>query len=204
MNLLNLDLAYNQLSGTIPSELANLVNATAIDLRVNQLSGTVPASVLALGTVNLWGNTNLTDIAFGDPAACVVQTALTVGAQVGGALVPFEDCYINDEDGPLMVDLYRLDLSAASDTTLLKIDAHSDFYYPHVGVLDSGGTEGEDIVETQIEQNSLSFEVALAPGEYVLYIHGGSYWGIYAQHSGNSRASIRLHKVRKYMGDCRH
>ena len=175
VNMLDLDLAHNQLTGNIPSTLSNLSIANRIDLNNNQLSGTVPAQVIALGTVNLWGNSNLTGIEFGDPAACAVQTALTVGAQVGGALVPFEDCYINDEDGPLMADFYRLDLSAASDTTLIKIDAHSDFYYPHVGVLDSDGTEGEDIVETQIEQNSLSFEVALAPGEYVLYIHGGSY-----------------------------
>ena len=175
VNLLHLDLAHNQLTGGIPTSLGNLNKASRIDLNNNQLSGTVPDEVLSLGTVNLWANSNLTGIEFGDPAACAVQTALTVGAQVEGALVPFEDCYINDEDGPLMADFYRLDLSAASDTTLLKIDAHSDFYYPHVGVLDSDGTEGEDIVETQVEQNSLSFEVALAPGEYVLYIHGGSY-----------------------------
>ncbi|MAY55729.1 MAG: hypothetical protein CMQ37_07655, partial [Gammaproteobacteria bacterium] len=35
--------------------------------------------------------------------------------------------------------------------------------------------EGLDIVDTQIQQNGLSFEVALAPGEYVLYMHGGTY-----------------------------
>ena len=173
VNLLNLDLAYNQLSGTIPSELGNLVNATAINLRDNQLSGAVPAPVLALGTVNLWANPNLTGIAFGDPAACDNQTPLTLGAQVAGELTPFEDCYFDDER--IMADFYRLDLSGESGTTLFKIDAYSDHYYPHVGVLDANGNDGQDIVETQIQQNGLSFEVALVPGEYVLYIHGGSY-----------------------------
>lgn len=175
VNLLTLDLAYNQFNGSIPEEFANLVNATTINLSVNQLSGTVPASVLALGTVNLWGNNNLTDIEFGDPAACAVQTSMTVGSQIEGALVPFEDCYIDDEDGPLLADFFRIDLSDASATTLFKIEAHSDFYHPRVGLLDSDGTEGEDIVETQADLNSLFFEVALVPGEYVLYIHGGSY-----------------------------
>ena len=173
VNILELDLAYNQLSGSIPSELGNLADATTIKLSYNQLSGAVPAQVLALDSVNVWANPNLTGIAFGSPAACDNQTPLALGAAVNGELTPFEDCYIEDER--IMADFFRLDLSGESGTTLFKIEAYSDFYYPHVGVLDASGVEGQDIVDTQIQQNGLSFEVALVPGEYVLYIHGGSY-----------------------------
>ena len=175
VNLLDLNLAYNQLSGTIPASLANLVNADWIDLSNNQLDGDVPQSVLDLGVVNLWANPELTNIAFGNPAACENQTALALDTSVNGELTPFQDCYFDDEEGRLMADFYRLDLSAATDTTLIQVEAYSDHYYPHVGVLDADGPDGLDIVDTQIQQNGLSFELALPPGEYVLYIHGGSY-----------------------------
>jgi Leucine-rich repeat (LRR) protein len=40
-----LNLAYNQLTGTIPSELIQLSNLTVLDLHYNQLSGTIPSEL---------------------------------------------------------------------------------------------------------------------------------------------------------------
>ena len=40
-----LDLSYNQLSGEIPAELANLSNLVDLDLSSNQLSGEIPAEL---------------------------------------------------------------------------------------------------------------------------------------------------------------
>lgn len=190
MNMLDLDLAYNQLSGSIPAELGNLVNATKINLQTNQLSGAVPTEVQALGVVNFWANANLTGIEFGDPAACDNQAVLALDAQVEGALTPYEDCYLADER--IMVDFYRLDLSGEVGTSVIKINAHSDFYHPHVGVLDADGLQGQDIVQTRIKNNDLSFEVALSPGEYVLYIHGGSYQPQNAAATGAYSLSTQL------------
>ncbi|MBJ55693.1 MAG: hypothetical protein CMQ46_10580, partial [Gammaproteobacteria bacterium] len=173
-NLQDLDLAYNAFTGEIPAELGNLSNATSINLRSNQLSGAVPQSVLNMGAVvNLWANPGLTGLALGSQAACDVQTPLAVGERATGELTPFTDCYFEEDN--IMADFFSLDLSGATGTTLLRIEAYSDFFYPHVGVLDSNSYEGLDIVDTQIQQNGLSFEVALAPGEYVLYMHGGTY-----------------------------
>ncbi|MAY54900.1 MAG: hypothetical protein CMQ37_03435, partial [Gammaproteobacteria bacterium] len=162
-SLTNLDLAYNAFTGEIPVELANLSNATSINLRSNQLSGAVPQAVLDMGVVDLWANPGLTGLALGTQAACDSQTTLTVGERANGELTPFTDCYF--EEDHIMADFFSLDLSGATGTTLLRIEAYSDFFYPHVGVLDSNSYEGLDIVDTQIQQNGLSFEVALAPGE---------------------------------------
>ncbi|MDH7944292.1 hypothetical protein QGM61_10715 [Pseudohongiella sp. SYSU M77423] len=173
VNLQDLDLSYNAFTGEIPAQLANLSNATSINLRSNQLSGAVPPAVLDLGVVNLWANPGLTGLALGSPAACDNQAALTVGQRVTGELTPFTDCYFEEDN--IMADFFSLDLSGETGTTLLRVDAYSDYFYPHVGVLDSDSYEGLDIVDTQIQQNGLTFEVALPPGEYVLYMHGGTY-----------------------------
>jgi len=173
VNLQDLDLSYNAFTGEIPAQLANLSNVTSINLRSNQLSGAVPPAVLDLGVVNLWANPGLTGLALGSPAACDNQTALTVGQRVTGELTPFTDCYFEEDN--IMADFFSLDLSGETGTTLLRVDAYSDYFYPHVGVLDSDSYEGLDIVDTQIQQNGLTFEVALPPGEYVLYMHGGTY-----------------------------
>ena len=47
-----LDLHDNQLSGTIPSELGNLANLTALWLNNNQLSGTIPSELGNLANLN--------------------------------------------------------------------------------------------------------------------------------------------------------
>jgi len=49
INLTNLALPTNQLNGTIPSELGNLTNLTNLALRNNQLSGAIPSE---LGDLN--------------------------------------------------------------------------------------------------------------------------------------------------------
>lgn len=171
-NMTSLSLSNNNLSGNVPAELADLVTATSIDLSYNQLTGEVPAEVSAMDSINLWANPALTGIEFGGDGACDNQTPLTLEVAVNGELTPFEDCYFADD--LIMADFYRLDLSAESEVTTFTIEAHADDYYPHMGVLDASGHEGEDIVETQVQDNDLSFEVALPPGEYVIYLHGGT------------------------------
>lgn len=180
-NITEVDLSHNNLAGNIPTEISDLVTATAIDLSYNQLTGQVPQAVLDMGTVNVWANPELTGIEFGGSGACDVQTPLALGAAVNGELTPFQDCYFDDDR--IMADFYRLDLSAETEPTLFSVQAHADDYYPHMGVLDASGHEGQDIVETQVQDNDLSFEVALPPGEYVLYIHGGT------EESGNVAAT---------------
>lgn len=172
-NIEYLGLNNNNLSGSVPVELANLGTALAIELSNNQLNGAVPPAVLAMDTVDLWGNPDLTGIEFGSTDACDSQAPLALGALANGELTPFEDCYFDDDR--IMVDFYRLDLSGESGVTTFTIEAHADNYHPHMGVLDASGHEGEDIVDTQVQDNDLSFEVSLPPGEYVLYIHGGTY-----------------------------
>jgi len=57
--LTNLYLRWNQLSGTIPSELGNLTALTNLNLGWNQLSGTVPSelgNLASLDTLHLAGN----------------------------------------------------------------------------------------------------------------------------------------------------
>lgn len=172
-NIAYLDLNNNNLSGTIPSALSHLVTASPIDLSNNKLTGEVPSDVLAMDVVNLWGNPELTGVEFGGEAACDSQTPLALGASVNGELTPFEDCYFVDDR--IMADFYRLDLSGETGVTVFTVEAHADNFYPHMGVLDAAGHEGQDIVDTQVQSNDLAFEVALPPGEYVLYLHGGTY-----------------------------
>ena len=49
-----LDLYANQLTGSLPAELGNLINLTYLSLHTNQLAGTIPAELNNL--------TNLTDL----------------------------------------------------------------------------------------------------------------------------------------------
>ena len=46
--VIELDLSFNGLSGTIPSEMANLTNLESLVLRSNQLSGTIPPELFKL------------------------------------------------------------------------------------------------------------------------------------------------------------
>ena len=48
-----LDLGFNQLSGEIPAELANLPNLEDLDLRGNQLSGEIPAELGNLSNLDI-------------------------------------------------------------------------------------------------------------------------------------------------------
>ena len=40
--LVDLDIDHNELTGSIPTELGNLINITQIDLDENNLNGTIP------------------------------------------------------------------------------------------------------------------------------------------------------------------
>ena len=54
-----LNLGFNELSGTIPSELGNLSNLSTLDLGVNRLSGTIPSelgNLSNLWSLVFWGN----------------------------------------------------------------------------------------------------------------------------------------------------
>jgi len=68
INITNLWLAQNQLSGQIPPELGNLINAVEILLQGNQLSGEIPEEVCDLIESNnldisyLIGNPPMPDI----------------------------------------------------------------------------------------------------------------------------------------------
>ena len=55
-HLEDLDLSSNQLGGEIPAELANLPNLAFLDLRNNQLSGEIPAELAKISILNLRGN----------------------------------------------------------------------------------------------------------------------------------------------------
>ncbi|MEK8018671.1 MAG: choice-of-anchor D domain-containing protein, partial [Candidatus Parabeggiatoa sp.] len=60
VNLTVLDLSYNQLTGTIPTKLSNLVNLMGLDLSYNQLTGIIPdlSNLTALIDTGI-GNTRL-------------------------------------------------------------------------------------------------------------------------------------------------
>ena len=65
VNLRELDLSDNGLSGTIPPELGNLVNLELLDLSGNMLSGVIPVelgSLRSLRTLRLQGNADLSGI----------------------------------------------------------------------------------------------------------------------------------------------
>ncbi len=52
-NLKSLDLVSNQLSGTIPAEIAQLSNLESLYLRYNQLSGTIPPEIAQLSNLKM-------------------------------------------------------------------------------------------------------------------------------------------------------
>jgi len=47
-NTTELDLGYNQLTGSIPSKIGNLTNLTGLNLSYNQLTGEIPESICNL------------------------------------------------------------------------------------------------------------------------------------------------------------
>ena len=55
INLTSLDLSENQLTGSIPPEIGNLINLTKLDLAMNQLIGSIPSEIGNL--INLGGST---------------------------------------------------------------------------------------------------------------------------------------------------
>ena len=54
INLTSLDLSENQLTGSIPPEIGNLINLTKLDLGTNQLTGSIPPEIGDL--INLSGS----------------------------------------------------------------------------------------------------------------------------------------------------
>src|SRR5690606_34235768 len=109
----------------------------------------------------------------GNPDACEQTTLLPLDTLLDGELSEVDDCYI--DDAVVLADLYTIDLSDAPGVTHLRIRSSATLYFPHVGVLDRLDLEdARDIVDTMVDTNALSFEVSLLPGEYILYIHGGT------------------------------
>src|SRR5690606_14698332 len=110
----------------------------------------------------------------GNPEACEQTTLLPLDTPIEGELSEVDDCYI--DDAVVLADLYKIDLTDAPGVTHLRIYSSATMYYPQVGVLDRLDLEdARDIVDTMVDTTALLFEVSLLPGEYVVYIHGGTY-----------------------------
>ncbi len=78
-NLQDLGLAGNQLSGSIPSEFGNLSSLKALDLSGNPLDGPLPLSLANLAIRYLW----FTDTNLCEPADAAFQTWLSQGKDLG-------------------------------------------------------------------------------------------------------------------------
>jgi Leucine-rich repeat (LRR) protein len=152
VNLMDVDLNSNQLSGNIPPSIGNLVNLTNLSLDYNQLSGSIPSSIGKLVNLSYFG------LSFNHLTGSIPSSIGNLGRNV----YPFATLRVNLNNNQLSGSIP----SSIGHLSTSGGDIYLNLSYNHLSgnIPSSLGNNPADFIELDLSNNRLSGSIPSSLG----------------------------------------